>query len=175
MAHRKRVLNLYTNILRIHREKLPSAHRALGDSYVKKEFRDHVGLSPTEPNVESFLTEWEKYYANTQAVEVQLGGSMRFDNVDFDEDDLSDEQRIKLAEMAKVMTGNSQKGLRNAELRQLAYGNLDTAKEMDKAAKLEYQNAQALLNSEHNIKDKPAFRGVKIVETKKKPEDDYFR
>ena len=39
-------LTLYRSILRLHRAKLPSVKRQLGDAVVRKEFRDHVEATP---------------------------------------------------------------------------------------------------------------------------------
>lgn len=55
-AHVSRVRSLYKRILVMHRL-LPIDLRALGDQYVKDEFRRHKRSSPEE--VKSFMTEWE--------------------------------------------------------------------------------------------------------------------
>ncbi|NXT25453.1 SDHF3 factor, partial [Syrrhaptes paradoxus] len=47
---------LYRRILRLHRA-LPAALRALGDRYVKEEFRKHKAAGPAE--AQRFLREWE--------------------------------------------------------------------------------------------------------------------
>ncbi|NXN99299.1 SDHF3 factor, partial [Rhinopomastus cyanomelas] len=47
---------LYRRILRLHRA-LPAALRALGDRYVREEFRKHKAAQPAE--VQRFLREWE--------------------------------------------------------------------------------------------------------------------
>ena len=53
------MLSLYRKILRLHRQKLPTQKRLLGDSYVKKEFRDHKNAKPEFVN--SFAQEWTQY------------------------------------------------------------------------------------------------------------------
>uniref|UniRef100_A0A3Q2C752 Succinate dehydrogenase assembly factor 3 n=1 Tax=Cyprinodon variegatus TaxID=28743 RepID=A0A3Q2C752_CYPVA len=55
-AHVSRIRCLYKRLLVLHRF-LPIHLRALGDQYVKEEFRRHKSAAPEE--VESFLTEWE--------------------------------------------------------------------------------------------------------------------
>lgn len=55
-AHVSRVRSLYKRILVLHRF-LPIELRALGDEYVKDEFRRHKRAEPKE--VKSFMTEWE--------------------------------------------------------------------------------------------------------------------
>ena len=53
------MLSLYRRLLRLHRQKLPPVKRALGDTYLKKEFRDHRKASPEF--VIGFTSEWTKY------------------------------------------------------------------------------------------------------------------
>ncbi|XP_029865643.1 succinate dehydrogenase assembly factor 3, mitochondrial [Aquila chrysaetos chrysaetos] len=54
---------LYRRILLLHRA-LPAALRALGDRYVKEEFRKHKAAGPAE--AQRFLREWENYAAVIQ-------------------------------------------------------------------------------------------------------------
>ena len=65
-AHVSRVRSLYKRILVLHRF-LPIDLRALGDQYVKDEFRRNKSASPEE--VTSFIIEWEvnRYIFNTVA------------------------------------------------------------------------------------------------------------
>jgi len=51
----QRVRLLYKTILRLHRG-LPLEFKAIGDQYVKDEFRRHKSCNPTEGNV--FMAEW---------------------------------------------------------------------------------------------------------------------
>ena len=55
-AHVSKVRSLYKRILLLHRF-LPIDLRALGDQYVKEEFRRHKSASPKE--VSAFMVEWE--------------------------------------------------------------------------------------------------------------------
>ncbi|KAA8579172.1 hypothetical protein FQN60_014596, partial [Etheostoma spectabile] len=55
-AHVSKVRSLYKRILVLHRF-LPIDLRALGDQYVKDEFRRNKGASSEE--VKCFMTEWE--------------------------------------------------------------------------------------------------------------------
>lgn len=55
-AHVQKVRALYKRILVLHRF-LPIDLAALGNQYVKDEFRRHKGASAEE--VKSFMTEWE--------------------------------------------------------------------------------------------------------------------
>ncbi|KAK5884113.1 hypothetical protein CesoFtcFv8_020376 [Champsocephalus esox] len=55
-AHVSRVRFLYKRLLVLHRF-LPIDLRALGDQYVKDEFRRHKSASPE--NVTRFMAEWE--------------------------------------------------------------------------------------------------------------------
>ncbi|KAH9257738.1 hypothetical protein BASA81_004204 [Batrachochytrium salamandrivorans] len=67
------MLSLYRRILRLHRQKLPAQKRALGDSYVKKEFRDHQTAKPEF--VQSFFQEWTQYcdFISAQRDQTMLG------------------------------------------------------------------------------------------------------
>lgn len=63
-AHVSKVRSMYKRILVLHRF-LPIDLRALGDQYVKDEFRRHKGASPEE--VKSFMKEWEvNHYTRTR-------------------------------------------------------------------------------------------------------------
>ncbi|XP_020640888.1 succinate dehydrogenase assembly factor 3, mitochondrial [Pogona vitticeps] len=56
--HISRVRILYRRILQLHRA-LPLELKALGDQYVKDEFRRHKTVGPEE--AQYFLQEWENY------------------------------------------------------------------------------------------------------------------
>ncbi|XP_060638197.2 succinate dehydrogenase assembly factor 3, mitochondrial [Anolis sagrei] len=58
--HVSRVRTLYKKILQLHRA-LPLELKALGDQYVKDEFRRHKSVRPEE--AQKFLQEWENYAA----------------------------------------------------------------------------------------------------------------
>mmetsp|Transcript_20829 Transcript_20829/g.36936 ORF Transcript_20829/g.36936 Transcript_20829/m.36936 type:complete len:111 (+) Transcript_20829:102-434(+) len=88
-------LSLYRTILRLHRQKLPHHLREMGDSYVKKEFRDHRSASPEF--VEKFVDGWTEY-AIDLAQKRNGQGDDRFGK-DLSSDIvsvLSDEQKITL-------------------------------------------------------------------------------
>ncbi|KAI1902412.1 hypothetical protein AGOR_G00044490 [Albula goreensis] len=57
-AHVSKVRSLYKRILLLHRF-MPIDLRALGDQYVKDEFRRHKSASPEE--TKCFMKEWEGY------------------------------------------------------------------------------------------------------------------
>ncbi|KAL2080529.1 hypothetical protein ACEWY4_024322 [Coilia grayii] len=73
VTHLFRVRSLYKRILVLHRF-MPLELKALGDQYVKDEFRRNKNASPEEAKV--FMTEWEKYRdtLQTQVLEA-VGGS----------------------------------------------------------------------------------------------------
>ncbi|KAJ7322341.1 hypothetical protein JRQ81_018628 [Phrynocephalus forsythii] len=58
IPHISRVRILYRKILHLHRA-LPLELKALGDQYVKDEFRRHKTVGPEE--AQCFLQEWENY------------------------------------------------------------------------------------------------------------------
>uniref|UniRef100_A0A8C5CXZ6 Succinate dehydrogenase assembly factor 3 n=2 Tax=Gadus morhua TaxID=8049 RepID=A0A8C5CXZ6_GADMO len=70
-AHVSKVRSLYKRILLLHRF-LPIDLRALGDQYVKEEFRRHKSASPKE--VSAFMVEWENYKATLQTQVLDASG-----------------------------------------------------------------------------------------------------
>lgn len=56
-----RILVLYRSILRIHRSKLPTPMRQLGDRYVREEFKAHASPKTTPEQWQTFLDEWQRY------------------------------------------------------------------------------------------------------------------
>ena len=54
-------LKLYRNILRAHKQHLPSMEmRQLGDTYVKSEFKQHKAVT-NETQLQQFFTAWNEY------------------------------------------------------------------------------------------------------------------
>ncbi|XP_072226875.1 succinate dehydrogenase assembly factor 3, mitochondrial [Leuresthes tenuis] len=78
-AHVSRVRSLYKRILVLHRF-LPIDLRALGDQYVKDEFRRNKSASPEE--VKSFIIEWENY-KDTMQTQVLESAGRQFNPVKF--------------------------------------------------------------------------------------------
>ncbi|XP_067686676.1 succinate dehydrogenase assembly factor 3, mitochondrial-like [Haliotis asinina] len=59
ISHVSRVRALYKGILKLHRG-LPLEMKAIGDQYVKSEFRLHKSAPDQESKI--FMSEWTKYY-----------------------------------------------------------------------------------------------------------------
>jgi len=57
------VFRLFRSILRLHRERLPPPMRAMGDTYVKSEFRRHLRSQTTGQQWKVFMLEWQRYAA----------------------------------------------------------------------------------------------------------------
>jgi hypothetical protein len=55
----KQFLSLYKKILTLHKSKLSLFKKNIGDSYVKKEFRDH--RQSKQEHLNSFIQEWTSY------------------------------------------------------------------------------------------------------------------
>lgn len=55
------VFALYRSILRVHRSKLPTPVRDMGDRYVREEFASHLRGKTTESQWKSFMDEWQRY------------------------------------------------------------------------------------------------------------------
>jgi len=81
-AHVSRVRSLYKRILVLHRF-LPIDLRALGDQYVKDEFRRHKSASTEE--VKNFMTEWENYKDTLQTQVLESVGD-QYSSVKFGAD-----------------------------------------------------------------------------------------
>mmetsp|Transcript_15652 Transcript_15652/g.30266 ORF Transcript_15652/g.30266 Transcript_15652/m.30266 type:complete len:109 (+) Transcript_15652:159-485(+) len=95
-------LQLYRTILRLHRQKLPHRLRELGDSYVKKEFKDHKVAKPEF--VQMFMTEWQKYAQSLAAQ--RSDGDTRF-GLDLDEETIANmnaDQRASLERLRQEAT-----------------------------------------------------------------------
>ncbi|CAJ1084145.1 succinate dehydrogenase assembly factor 3%2C mitochondrial [Xyrichtys novacula] len=71
-AHVSKVRSLYKRILVLHRF-LPIDLRALGDQYVKDEFRRHKGAAAEE--AKRFMVEWENYKDTLQSQVLESAGS----------------------------------------------------------------------------------------------------
>ncbi|CAL8295508.1 unnamed protein product [Merluccius merluccius] len=72
-AHVSRVRSLYKRILLLHRF-LPIDLKALGDQYVKEEFRRHTRVSLQEGT--SFMAEWESYKDTLQTQVLDSSGHL---------------------------------------------------------------------------------------------------
>ncbi|XP_051937669.1 succinate dehydrogenase assembly factor 3, mitochondrial [Hippocampus zosterae] len=101
-AQASKVLSLYKRILVLHRF-LPIHLRALGDNYVKDEFRRHKNASPEE--VKGFMREWENYKDTLQSQVLESvrdqNGSLKFGhNIPVEKlKDFQDEQIGQLYEL----------------------------------------------------------------------------
>ncbi|XP_075867616.1 succinate dehydrogenase assembly factor 3, mitochondrial [Nelusetta ayraudi] len=99
-AHISSVRSLYKRILVLHRF-LPIDLKALGDQYVKDEFRRHKSASPEE--VKRFMKEWE-IYKNTLQSQVLLsaGRSVKF-GADLAEEKISHFQEDQIGQLYELM------------------------------------------------------------------------
>nr|XP_040045415.1 succinate dehydrogenase assembly factor 3, mitochondrial [Gasterosteus aculeatus aculeatus] len=73
-AHVSSVRSLYKRILVLHRF-LPIDLRALGDQYVKDEFRRHKGASAEE--AKGFMSEWKNYKDTLQTQVLESAGGQK--------------------------------------------------------------------------------------------------
>jgi|TARA_B100000524_G_scaffold141729_1_gene71117 hypothetical protein len=96
------LLKLYRDILAAHR-RLPTAHRDLGDAYVKAEFRQHRAPSTGTSHLQQFERQWRDYLTTLRvsfgggsgAEPVQpLGRALTGEEIQA----LSEDQRAKLLE-----------------------------------------------------------------------------
>ncbi|XP_022599885.1 succinate dehydrogenase assembly factor 3, mitochondrial [Seriola dumerili] len=102
-AHVSTVRSLYKRILVLHRF-LPIDLRALGDQYVKDEFRRHKSASSEE--VKSFMTEWQLYKDTLQTQVLDSAGeqlsSAKF-GAELSEGKLSDFQEEQIGQLYELM------------------------------------------------------------------------
>lgn len=102
-VHVAQVRALYKRILVLHRF-LPIHLRALGDQYVKDEFRRHKSAAPEE--VQGFMTEWQNYKHTLQTQilesEGQRLGSVKF-GVDLSEKQLKSFQDEQIGQLYELM------------------------------------------------------------------------
>ncbi|XP_018550759.1 succinate dehydrogenase assembly factor 3, mitochondrial [Lates calcarifer] len=102
-AHVSKVRSLYKRILVLHRF-LPIELKALGDQYVKDEFRRHKGASAEE--AESFMTEWKGYKDTLQTQILESAGeqlsSVKF-GVNLSEGKLSDFHDEQIGQLYELM------------------------------------------------------------------------
>ncbi|XP_072269021.1 succinate dehydrogenase assembly factor 3, mitochondrial [Pyxicephalus adspersus] len=107
-SHVSRVRSLYKKILLLHRT-LPLHLKALGDQYVKEEFRRHKNIGPAETKL--FMKEWEGYAAmlweqaksslhNPDTKKIQYGASLSEDKLDL----FNEEQIGQLHELMQEAT-----------------------------------------------------------------------
>jgi len=103
ISHVSHVRALYKGILRLHRG-LPLKLQAIGDQYVKDEFRRHKNVPNQEAEI--FMTEWTKYYLTlarqvskrkkTQTIGINLSPELA--------DCFNDDQATQLMELFKEAT-----------------------------------------------------------------------
>ncbi|XP_041371977.1 succinate dehydrogenase assembly factor 3, mitochondrial-like [Gigantopelta aegis] len=102
-THVQRVRALYKALLKLHRG-LPAPMKALGDQYLKAEFRTHAKVAPAE--ADAFLSEWTKYYVTLAK---QLGSKKKTQQIGEHLspqliDNFHDEQLGQLYELHKETT-----------------------------------------------------------------------
>jgi hypothetical protein len=86
-----RSLSLYRSILREHKVRLPPQMKALGDTYVKQEFRLHKEAKPEHLN--RFIKSWENYL---MTLKTQSAGNIGA-NIDADKvGRMTEEQKQKM-------------------------------------------------------------------------------
>ncbi|OSX75822.1 hypothetical protein BU14_0219s0022 [Porphyra umbilicalis] len=92
---RRDVLGLYRSLLRIHAAVLPAAQRALGDRYVREEFKAHKEVEPAQ--ADAFMQTWQEYWVHLARAR---GGPVGRDLDGGTSEALSEEQTAKLDELA---------------------------------------------------------------------------
>ncbi|XP_065150569.1 succinate dehydrogenase assembly factor 3, mitochondrial [Paramisgurnus dabryanus] len=101
LAHVSKVRSLYKRILLLHRF-MPIDLRALGDQYVKDEFRRHK--TATNEEAKRFMTEWEVYKdtLQTQVLEAMGNKKLTF-GLDLSKEKLQDFQDEQIGQLYELM------------------------------------------------------------------------
>ncbi|XP_056110496.1 succinate dehydrogenase assembly factor 3, mitochondrial [Rhinichthys klamathensis goyatoka] len=100
-AHVSVVRSLYKRILLLHRF-LPIDLRALGDQYVKDEFRRNKSASGED--VTRFMTEWKNYKDTLQTQVLEAVGNKKLVfGADLSEDKLKDFQEEQMGQLYELM------------------------------------------------------------------------
>ena len=76
------LLALYRDIMRVHRQALPPPMRALGDRYIRDEFRRHKEGDTTEPQWRAFAAEWRHYIITLRGSGAEVSGDIGHDVVE---------------------------------------------------------------------------------------------
>ena len=86
-------LKLFKQIKRVHHGKLTGAMKALGDSYVRREFKLHMyGLKCSEVQFQQFIDAWTDYARKLDSQPTIVGEPMSVEQRRL----LNDEQKAKL-------------------------------------------------------------------------------
>ena len=96
------VLSLFRSILRAHEKYLPADARALGDDYVRQEFRLHRDAS--SDFLHQFERQWRDYLTvlrSSGGTEQPVGRDMTAEEVGA----MSDEQKVQLLKMREEAKG----------------------------------------------------------------------
>ncbi|XP_062845392.1 succinate dehydrogenase assembly factor 3, mitochondrial [Trichomycterus rosablanca] len=100
-AHVSKVRTLYKRILVLHRF-MPIELRALGDQYVKDEFKRHKSAS--QDQVQLFMKEWEKYKDTLQSQVLEAVGTRTpAFGADLSEQKLRDLQDVQIGQLYELM------------------------------------------------------------------------
>ncbi|KAG2439640.1 hypothetical protein HXX76_004991 [Chlamydomonas incerta] len=63
------IVQLFRDVMKLHRERLPPPMRDLGDSYARAEFRSHLRGKTTMEQWKQFVREWQVYLATLRGDE----------------------------------------------------------------------------------------------------------
>lgn len=96
MSVTRRALQLYKEIMTLHKTKLPPPMKALGDNYVRREFRIHMyGGSCSTAQFDQFLNAWNSYADLIRTQEAVTGKPLSSEQKRL----LNDKQRSQLEEL----------------------------------------------------------------------------
>ncbi|XP_030841675.1 succinate dehydrogenase assembly factor 3, mitochondrial-like [Strongylocentrotus purpuratus] len=101
VSHVSAVRTLYRQILLLHR-RLPLEMKALGDEYVKAEFRRHKNVKSEE--VQNFMSEWQGYAAmlSAQTEGVKSEGEVKRVGLHLDGNQLEELNDIQVGQLYEL-------------------------------------------------------------------------
>ncbi|KAG2432372.1 hypothetical protein HYH02_012945 [Chlamydomonas schloesseri] len=102
------VLQLFRDVMKLHRERLPPPMRDLGDSYARAEFRSHLRGKTTMEQWKQFVREWQLYVSTLRGDEQAAASADA--NVARVFELLSDDQRKRVELLQKELKDRTSGG-----------------------------------------------------------------
>ncbi len=111
------ILQLYRQILQVHKVKLAGPLREIGDDYVKSEFKQHLRSSKTtQAQWGQFVAQWKQYLsfidgtADDKAPMIQSTGELREEVLEAMSEDQRRRMEMLREEAKAVLAGDSASG-----------------------------------------------------------------
>ncbi|PNW82356.1 hypothetical protein CHLRE_06g278242v5 [Chlamydomonas reinhardtii] len=99
------IVQLFRDVMKLHRERLPPPMRDLGDSYARAEFRSHLRGKTTMEQWKQFVREWQVYLATLRGDEQAAASADA--NVARVFELLSDDQRKRMDQLQQELNSRT--------------------------------------------------------------------